>query len=261
VLCLVLHLVLVKSFFPHEFIYTKEFAEKDLLYKWVYSIFTMVATRFGYFFTFCLAEGANILNGFGFNGKNEKGEVAWNRLASVTILKVEFAQSPRDISTYWNMTVGHWLKHYVYLRGSNVTKPPPNWRIYFTNLLSGLWHGFYPGYFIHFFTAAVLVELARRTRNKIRPLVLPEDSTAKKAYDLIGIVFIKAMMGYSMSCFVGLSWENNLAYLTAMGFSGHIFLAVAMVFLIVVPIRRPGSGKPVHDERPQPPTVDSKKEE
>jgi len=210
-----------------------------------------VATRFGYFFTFCLAEGANILNGFGYNGvisENEKtGEqvYGWNRLASVEILRVEFAESPRDISTYWNMTVGHWLKHYVYERSAPASKKPPSWAVYTTNLLSGLWHGFYPGYFIHFTTAAMMVEAARRTREKLRPRFAGDErpSLKKKFYDVIGMLLIKMMMGYSMATFVGLSWQNCVAYNSSMVYSGHIGLVTWIIVMIIIPMpRRRGPG-------------------
>jgi len=249
VVCLVLNLYLTKHF-PTDYLYGPDFATQNLAYKWVYSVLALVATRFGYFFTFCLAEGANILNGFGYI-RNEDGSIGWDRLASVTIHKVELAQSPRDISSYWNMTVGHWLKHYVYLRAGDIKRPPPGWSVYTTNLLSGLWHGFYPGYFIHFGTAAFLVELARRTRNKIRPLF--DKTPLKPLYDVLGIIVIKCMMGYSMACFVGLSWQNNIAYLSSMYYSGHLFLAASMLLVTLwpsKPIIRPLSAnnvKPKHN--------------
>ena len=55
----------------------------------------------------------------------------------------------------------------------------------------------FSGYFVHFGTAAFLVELARRTRTKLRPFFDQGLGKRKKVYDIIGVLIIKCMMGYS----------------------------------------------------------------
>lgn len=45
----------------------------------------------------------------------------------------------------WNITAGHWLKYYVYLRLDSPASKPKDSSATVTNLVSALWHGFYPG--------------------------------------------------------------------------------------------------------------------
>lgn len=55
------------------------------------------------------------------------------------------------------MTVHNWLKNYIFLRvirrvggSKNIFLPT-----FLTFMVSAIWHGFYPGYFIFFLSAAV----------------------------------------------------------------------------------------------------------
>jgi len=223
-----------KVYFPVDYIYLPHFGERNVLYKVFYTICALQGVRFGYFFSFCLSEGTNILNGFGFNGYVD-GKIQWDRLASVNVLEVEFAQSPRDITDNWNITAGHWLKYYVYWRTDKPSEKPSVFALYLTNITSALWHGFYPGYFIHFTTAALLANIARHCRAKVRPLFLNSGKVAKSIYDFLGFCAIKYYMGYSMAAFSGLTWEKCSTFHTNVGYMGHIILLISLLVGNILP--------------------------
>jgi len=58
----------------------------------------------------------------------------------------------------WNILTTHWLRHCVYER---VHPSIGTWVVF---LVSAFWHGFYPGYYIAFLTAALFTTAARLVR-------------------------------------------------------------------------------------------------
>lgn len=57
----------------------------------------------------------------------------------------------------WNTGTNAWLRYVVYERMEKYEK----YKTLCTFLLSAIWHGFYPGYYLCFTTAAITVSAAR----------------------------------------------------------------------------------------------------
>jgi len=76
----------------------------------VWAWFSSSLNRFTYYFAWLLAEGACILSGFGYNGKNKDGSLKWDRASSVRPVKVELAPSFKDITENWNLSADKWLR-------------------------------------------------------------------------------------------------------------------------------------------------------
>jgi len=55
--------------------------------KWCYLLCVAVEWRTQYYFAWVLSEGANILSGFGYNGYDKDGNVLWDRLINIRMLK------------------------------------------------------------------------------------------------------------------------------------------------------------------------------
>lgn len=58
----------------------------------------------------------------------------------------------------WNILTTHWLRHSVYER---VSPAIGTWVVF---MVSAFWHGFYPGYYIAFLSAALFTTAARKVR-------------------------------------------------------------------------------------------------
>jgi hypothetical protein len=54
------------------------------------------------------------------------------------------------------------------------------------------------GYFIHFGTASMVLQVGRAIRGKLRDRVIAMGALPKQCYDFLGFFFIKFFMGYSM---------------------------------------------------------------
>lgn len=106
---------------------------------------------------FCLIDTANIASGLGFNGLSESKEPRWDRVAAVRVWDIEFSYKVKDFLDAWNISVHKWLKYYVYLRlikkdkrGIQIVP------ILTTFVVSAIWHGFYPGYYLFFISSGLL---------------------------------------------------------------------------------------------------------
>lgn len=90
----------------------------------------------------------------------------FNRVETIRIWNMEFSSLVKDFFESWNISVHTWLKYYVFLRmvkrGERQTLTP----IFMTFLISAVWHGFYPGYFM-FFVASALNDYMYKSGEKI----------------------------------------------------------------------------------------------
>lgn len=81
----------------------------------------------------------------------------WDRNPQVKWASVELARSINDLVNNWNISIGVWLKNYVFDRwvredGTNKTAAT-----LLTRMFSAFWHGFSLGYYL-FFSCTVLID-------------------------------------------------------------------------------------------------------
>jgi len=70
---------------------------------------------------------------------------------------VEFSHDVKDFLGAWNISVHKWLKYYVYLRMMKKdNKGLQIVPILTTFVVSAVWHGFYPGYFLFFISSGIM---------------------------------------------------------------------------------------------------------
>ena len=92
----------------------------------------------------------------------------WRGVENIDIISYEFGTNIQSLSRSWNKRTQSWLEKYVYQR--------TNKSLLCTYAVSALWHGLYPGYFLFFFSAALMSATERLIRTKINPLVLTDES-------------------------------------------------------------------------------------
>jgi len=192
--------------------------------------------RFPYYFAWFLSEGSCILCGIGFTSYDkEKGSV-WNRATNVKLLDLEFAQNFKGVTEGWNIRTDKWLKHYIYLRVPVAPVP-------MTFLASAFWHGFYPGYYLSFMSAALVIELARVIRRNIRPWFLKDvekdiHGPYKSTYDFICVIATSFTLNYIMTPFILLGFNYSINAWLSVYFCGHIAIVIAFVIATFFPKKR-----------------------
>lgn len=126
------------------------------------------AGRAKYYFVWKWAEAACDAGGLGLSGwgqgKDGSKAALWARANNVNIVGVELAGSAADYPRTWNRCTGNWLRFYVYER----LAPPerralvsPFVALLVTQLLSGVWHGLFAGYFLFFATSIFMLQASK----------------------------------------------------------------------------------------------------
>jgi len=214
--------------------------------------------RCKYYFGWYLAEAAFVASGYGYNGKDAKGEMKWDRATNSYPLRVEFPANIRDVANNWNIHTSLWLRHYIYERFPTYRKESmlnmlPTMTVY---TVSAFWHGFYPGYYMFFLYAAFLTEIARISRRKVRPHFVKKDDKGKEVpifpwkpcYDFVGFVLGAWPPLYAGVGFALLAAGPTLAVQQSLYFVGHWGAVVVFLVLNMLPTpREEGGGKSRRD--------------
>lgn len=137
---------------------TEEFENRSMIFKILYSNFSITVLRSKYYVGWKLSQASVIFCGLGYNVSIDKTGLIvenYDRVENINITEIETGINPRSKIKYWNRTVHLWLKYYLYLRLINVQRKPfknnKSLVSFVTFMVSAFWHGFYPVYFFFFF--------------------------------------------------------------------------------------------------------------
>jgi lysophospholipid acyltransferase 1/2 len=222
---MVLLLLFVAPKFPvtplgeSEFLWTSSF-----LQVMVYMVVATSMTRLRYYHAWKLGESICNASGLGFEGFTPHREAKWDMVSNVNIWRVETSLSMRGSLEEWNKTTQHWLKSYAYERA------PSKYKTLLTYGLSAVWHGFYPGYYLTFATAALGTFAARTVRRSVRPLFQANSSLAF-GYDVLTFTATRLIMAYLIVPFHVLSLRESITFFSRVYFCGHILCILAIVLV------------------------------
>ena len=100
-----------------------------------------------------------IASGLSFNGYDkETKKPKFDRVQCAILWNLEVSYTVKDFLGSWNMSVPKWIKYYVFLRMlPNDKRQSINFKAAFTSfMVSAVWHGFYPGFYMFFLGAFLL---------------------------------------------------------------------------------------------------------
>jgi len=178
----------------------------------LYQIMAFSVYKSKFYFVWKAVEGSGNLFYAGFEGLNAKDEIiGWDNTNNVDILRTESVQNSKAFSRDWNKKTAIWLNRYIYQRY--------NGNMLITFFISALWHGFYPGYYITFFTLAFISFFEQIGRDRITPLF-----GNHLLYQFACIVYMKYVEIYTFTPFIILSWEYSIEVLKQHYFFLYIFL-------------------------------------
>eukprot|EP00884_Botryococcus_braunii_P000668 jgi/Botrbrau1/10601/Bobra.0358s0020.1 len=192
--------------------------------------------RLKYYFAWTASEAALILSGFCFNGWDSNGRPLWNRYSNMRILAVELATSPTAFPTVWNTCTGHFLRHYVYER---LTRGNAGsfWHVMATQVVSGVWHGLFPGYAMFFFNSAFMFETGKVIYRYER--MWPKWVATFPPWLAVKWLYTAFTLNYSATPFALLYFEPGWRVWRSVSFLGHFLMFSVMLISIVNPPRRP----------------------
>jgi hypothetical protein len=197
------------------------------VYIYFYILISAFFLRTQYYFGFKIAEGAAILSGLGYGGKDAEGNDKWDASRGIDIAGFECATSYQMSSASWNMQTSVWLKRYIYFRA-----PRGNIALYSTYAVSAFWHGFYPGYYIFFITTAGVTDVHRRIQTLISPF-FESSPLLSKLYYVISMVATVGTVNYFVISFIILDAGMTWTAFSAMNWFLH-WIVLAAFFVLYI---------------------------
>ncbi|KAI0982578.1 hypothetical protein GJ496_000765 [Pomphorhynchus laevis] len=215
--------------YPIEFLVLPNKSLSHLLYKFYYLLPSLFLIRCKYYFAWKLAEAVNNAAGFGFNGFDEQtGAQRWNLLKNVSFKGVEFKNTYKEKLANWNIMTAIWLRRVCFDRVNTG-------RTFLVYMVSAFWHGFYPGYYLAFFSAALLSYTSRGFYRRIRPLSRSPTVPVytKYIYDTLTLFLSILCANYCAVPFNLLNFERGFTFLRQTYFIVPIICAISCIVLPV----------------------------
>ncbi|XP_052089359.1 lysophospholipid acyltransferase 6-like [Mytilus californianus] len=217
-------MVVTPKIVPYDYMFTDEYLyESTFIYRMLYMLVSVTMIRSKYYTAFLLSEAVNNVAGLGFNGYDSNGELKWDLLNNVNIWTLETCTSMKVNIDSWNIRTALWLRRCVYDR---VPRKYGVWPVF---LVTSLWHGFYPGYYITFLSAAFVITAGRLIRRNIRPK-FQTDETLKQIYEVITFIGTRFANVYLCAPHCLLEFMPNLRLYWSQYFIVHVVSAAPVVY-------------------------------
>ncbi|CAH8454842.1 unnamed protein product [Heterobilharzia americana] len=227
---LLLHTILtiwaLASFKPEYFL-SDDFAKKNYLQKYVYLSIACFGFRQRFYFAWTISCLSNLIAGFGFSGFDSKGEPEYRFATNIYFLPIELGTSTKVILDSWNTATTRWLRECIYDR------VPKRYAVWVVFIVSAMWHGFYPGYYLAFVSAALITVAGRVCRKHLRPYFL-HSSGLRCLYDVITNLGAMLCLNYLGVPFLLLTTDKVLHFWRQMRFIGHIGPLVLIIGLPLI---------------------------
>ncbi|KAJ4457680.1 putative membrane bound O-acyl transferase family protein [Paratrimastix pyriformis] len=249
-----------------------EFDKHCLPYKLVFVCVSFFVFRCKYYGGWALAEGSCIVAGLGYDPEKRScapvfllaptDHLAGGMVAACDV-HPEFGlpgdrvrMLPRDVTNFWNVMVTRWFRFYCYERGPVDQRGRiRGYMVHVTMVLSGFWHGFYPGYHFCFFTSALLLSLYRGLYRRLKHLtpVHPSARPAGRPYFVqaalyYGVWAVCVTMTFLNVCYTAfipfelMSFERLWHVYGVYRYYGYYLLAATALFNWLVPIPKAPKG-------------------
>ncbi|XP_071544242.1 lysophospholipid acyltransferase 6 isoform X2 [Panulirus ornatus] len=222
VICAVVTVCILPNF-PISYLTNPEYFKCSLVYKAFYIVAVTSFTRHVYYTAWLLGDSICNMSGMGFNGYSKDGTARWDLVSNVNLIGVETGLSLRETLEAWNSGTMKWLRFMVYERAGTQ-------KTLFTYMLSSIWHGFYPGYYITFVSGAFFTIAARYVRRSVRPRVMMYGSSAKLTYDAVTCFVTRLCLAYFTFPFILLRFWSSIAVYRDI----YFFPVIMGVFVIVL---------------------------
>ena len=147
------------------------------------------------------------------------------------VLEVELGQSPKLMVRGWNTHTHHWLKDSVHSR-VRIGKRPNLYNAMVTYLASACWHGFYAGYFFAFIGGAVIDNVGKTGRKKVRGYFTGRGRAVKLFYDCLTWVVAQSVLNHVFLAFQVLTIDNVWRFHRYDDYFVPHMLAVAALFVL-----------------------------
>lgn len=149
----------------------------------------------------------------------------FGRCRNCDVLKVEFGDSSRVMPASWNTQTGVFLRRYVYERVTPPGRKPTFRTLLTTQLVAGVWHGLYPGYFLFFASSALYFAHSTTLYTWEKAGLVPRWVLSFPLYRAAKILATKVCLDYAASAFQLLTWRECLQTYASVRWLPHFYMA------------------------------------
>jgi hypothetical protein len=236
--------------FSFQYIHTPEYANSSVWWKIVLVHLMTSANRLRYYFAWYMSDVACLISGIGYSPKTRD---KFCRGQNAVISKVDLANCQAEAFAHWNISIARWLRNCIYLRASESEMPQlfrgfigrRQYATILTRFTSAFWHGFYPGYYLAFFSTVLQFETDTLARKYIKPLFIKEGDTRPHwIYTLGGKIHTAWCLNYYGATFLVLAGSTSIYMWKSMYFVVHI-MNIASIILIPIVCKKVFKVKPL----------------
>ncbi|VDN55389.1 unnamed protein product [Dracunculus medinensis] len=210
---------------PCDYFNSYEFLNLPFFWKLVWTVlwFRLIMSR--YIFCWLINEGAAILSGIAYNGKDEYGEDRWDGTRDINILKWEFGLDFQSAIESFNLGTNAFAKNHIFKRlqwmGNKVYSHA------LTLVYLAIWHGYHLGYFLLFWLEFACVMAQRQLYDLVDKIPslrnLIAQSWMRPVKFILGRLIINISMSIGFFSFGLVKTRLWIRPLSSMYFLPHIF--------------------------------------
>ena len=225
----------------YAFVQTTEHRNSALVVRLVSVQLITFASRLRYYFAWYMADIACVIAGIGYNPSSRDKH---SRSQNAIVSKVDFlANCQSEAFGHWNISISKWLRSCIYLRAHETPVPAMlagvfghrQYATLLTRFTSAFWHGFYPGYYLCFFSTVLHSEADSVARKFIRPLFTKTGQTKPNwIYTIAGKIHTSICINYYGSAFLVLSAAAATDIWSGLYFCVHIFNILTIILVPVI---------------------------
>ncbi|RCN48445.1 MBOAT family protein [Ancylostoma caninum] len=127
---------------------TSEFYQQSFFWRCTWATIWFRLVMYRYCAMWMVVEGASILNGLGYNGKDKKGEDRWDGARDIHVWKWETGHDFTSLVQSFNCGTNTWAKNHILRRLRWLNNKPAAHLA--TLIYLAVWHGYHLGYFLIF---------------------------------------------------------------------------------------------------------------
>ena len=186
-------------------LYSKEFASLPIYLKALGIWYLAFFTRLKYYVGWYISEIPAVICELNCHeGKYE------NPVRSISFTKVEIYQGLKQRIEFWNVSIAKWLKHSFYIPLTVDFKLDRERASLLVFMLSALWHGFYPSYYVSFFLIQFVSQIDKmlfryRSNSVIKSMKPFLDMFLYFNQDLVLLIFASYKVS-NMIIFIKIVW-------------------------------------------------------
>ncbi|XP_071805143.1 lysophospholipid acyltransferase 5-like [Asterias amurensis] len=223
--------------FSNAYLLSEEFAASSFLYKMFAVVMWHKAVFFKYCTVFLFVEGACIMSGLAYNGKDKEGNALWDACASIKPQMLETATSTAQYIKAFNLSTNTWVGRYVFKR----LKFLNNRYISQTAavMFLAVWHGMYIGYYICFGLEIFITTCELFVQDAVKrspPFAKFVNNPSLKLPLFIFLKFTASLsVGYPLVAFVLLRWRRiRLVYQAMFHLPTLFFLGFPFLYQFLI---------------------------